>query len=487
MHILYHTVIYLSPLSLGAISSFASIFTWLDELKWAIAAYQRCNSRFRLFSRNFNQVLSIFDSRTTNVTNKVTYFAHCVYLTGPYHDSLTRALAKKTSCRSSVAMSDCLPIPRHAHLKHGHNAHTAEHSSKLIRSTVKVLETRRLRTAIACRPSKLELLPTEIWLLLKPYLILSEQALLALTCQRANSIFDRSLLKLRQPQECEERVKLLFYISTWFPDQYLCGDCIIFHHNKTSYEAYRPRDVLLCLGRAAGSPKRPRRVVITYEDAKALKNNACSGVLSVLSFDDGHVIGEKIRYEASAGVTWTSHVVSLLRNGRLIVTIWSMLPWTPLFQQQQQQQQRPIISTLPTYCHHELGSSTLMSHVEAFVRRASQPLGKVEEEHLFCHDSPLYRCPYCNNEYVVRLCVSSETLSTEAAKYGVMLIRYMDLGQCQSPHDSEWAHITRRRPQGITANVPYDLGTLESVAKRYFGPFHSPWAVPGGPVLSLID
>jgi hypothetical protein len=155
---------------------------------------------------------------------------------------------------------------------------------------------------------------------------------------------------------------------------------------------------------------------------------------------------------------WTSDAKVYVHEGRFLLDL-TYASWITIAVQQEGK-----LSSIPT-CQHSRNPQSLLDQCNNILRNIPKPWEPVDVSK---PSSDVYRCCFCPTEYRFMVLAVSENQRKlcKGARHRVVLQRCVDFGEAKSPHCQTWTALTSRRPGGIPTDVPYDLGTLESVLKR---------------------
>lgn len=316
-------------------------------------------------------------------------------------------------------------------------------------------------------PNIFQTVPTELWTQIAADLPLSDQAALALTCQYGHTLFSKQVLELRLPENRAERLKLLFRIPKKFPAHYLCAQCGRYHLKSTEYDKYQPQYLFL---------HRSRQMLAWSDVAAGLqKHGRYPG--SITGLKSSNVV----LHTAYPG--WRGGAEFLYSNkSRILFVLQYQVPVSVALQQD------PTLPAMPT-CQHVKYPPVLASQFAQAVNSTPR-IWEPDNGTIFSHSSPVYRCPYCPSEYriVVKEHGTKEEQSRTGIKYHLFLERFVDVGEGLSPHSVEWDALTRPRPAGVSASVPFDIEGRGSIAQRYCdSALRDPRVPHDAVVLPLLD
>jgi len=275
----------------------------------------------------------------------------------------------------------------------------------------------------------------EIWHEIGSLLEPSDKAALALTCQASRACFGVEMLKtLNLPSQRVQRLKLLFRLHQQFPLHYLCAECCIYHltANQTTYEA---TDVVL--ESCSTTPNLKWCVMSSIADD--LRKGKCT-------VDD-------VSKRLGPGVAVA------LKKDRLFLSFACSIPMTIRTLQLGTDDRWRACKHLPT-------SAGLFKEVEKAICAVPRPWESVKA---FKYESPAFRCPYCPTEFRVhsRIGEDKALISQTGARVDLILTRTLDLGPLLSPHERNWAALTRPRHAGLVETVPYNTGSNVSITKQF--------------------
>lgn len=290
-------------------------------------------------------------------------------------------------------------------------------------------------------------LPPEIWLLIEPWLPLSDRGALALTCRYLYATLGSSSLKvMAEPNNRKEKLKLLFRLHEDFPSHYLCEKCVRYHSNSLAYWDWQPPYTALWLY--------PGCAISFQELTAAMTAHRANPGSSVSQLDK---TGSPVLL---GSIFWMASTTFNASDGRLLARIELSTPVAPKLLQQK------TIPCLPL-CSHLPRCTALFGHCSELLSVVPMPWDDIPDD-FTAASSPLYRCTLCPQEFLLNVRRIRDRRVSEQVGARVLLhfIRYIDFGECYSRHSIEWNALVRRQPEGLAPSVPYDVGIRETICRR---------------------
>jgi hypothetical protein len=314
------------------------------------------------------------------------------------------------------------------------------------------------KTAGTVAPSTFNDLPSEIWHMISSHLAPSDKAALTLTCQSSLACFGADVVKtLNRPSQRMERLKLLYRLHGKFPRHYLCADCCVYHltRSQRTSEKYEAADLVL-------SAFRNDEHTLRWSDMSKIADDLREGKCTPPE------AAERLGFNCKVAMV----------NGRLFVNFRHPVALTIRILQ------KGAFGDFKA-CKHSPRYTSLMEEVKKGIAAAPRPWDTLQS---YTYESPIFRCPYCPMEFMI----DSTTFTKEAniaiagSRFAMYLNITVDLGRLHSPHDRDWAALTRSRYAGVVETVPYDIGSNDSLTKQFYT--SQRWLTSSeGPVLPLLD
>jgi hypothetical protein len=265
-----------------------------------------------------------------------------------------------------------------------------------------------------------------------------------------------------------ENICTMFQVTN--PKHYYCDSCVRYHSKSVAYGDFKALPVHL------HDFTKPMEFESAMSAVKQAHDIQGLFLPPSLSSPNGHNLS------IYKDTPWEHRVDTIVSGGRLLVLVMSSLKILASLQQNCE------ITGVPS-CIHFQSSSQLLRECQSAVKVLPPPYEKTDAK--IRYSSPIMRCPSCPSEYSILLGTYPDAQAARCgARHAIVHLRYIDLGECLSPHNKEWACLTSPRPAHILADRPFDLGGLDSIARRFNAATagtNIAYHISSGPVVPLLD